>query len=620
MAKDKQTRKYVNPSLASEDDFITSFCRLVLRNPDSEDILHWAAGFKDKDDEIVDIVSKILAIGITDIELDPKQRWIVRNDKSINRSVKANENLYKMFQYLYKKIQKVTNAGNIEDIEGVSELEDEMEMDELEGRFGGSGSIEPENEEINDEGEETIDRTKRELQDLAKESVDHEFAFNSMPGDDEESYIASMGIIEEAEEAGDTGTKPKYTLESPEVAKIVNDHSKFLKRKGMTVADFNKYAEDNKIDKDAWESIRSLYKPEGDKMVLKTKEDRARDRMSANIKGITDTLDDTKEGATFRAASKIASTGLGKAASAYKASGVVDNSLDNSLNSSVDRSDGFYAMRHLVESAVNTEGPLPNLLNEDEDGNTPDTFVNLINEVQQKAPKNPDAEETSYSAKEINDYQKDNIEDMGDISDPDNFLEGLEEGEPDNEEKEEPKTKKGIPTYKFERPEKEHNYVISRFGDIPNLFKAFIKDKYSGEVNINSVAVQAVDRESHSFAVILTAFDGKSFGQKVAKAFEKFVGIKADEIEVVEYVHDDPNLKQLQLFFYGIEVLQHGSEYEEIHDPYTRIGNYKAKKAQIAPNGRYFKSDETRKKTNESIKRHDRFVDNLFNKVGDLFR
>ena len=678
MDKANKPHKFVNPSLASEEDFITSFTRLVLRNPDSEDLLHWAARYKTKDEEIIDIVSKVLAIGITDIELDAKEKWTIRSDKSISRSIKANENLYKMFQYLYKKLQRIHNAGNIEEIQGIGDLEDDMELDKLEGSFGGRGSIIPEEDDINPGDRDTMTRTRRELEDISNESVEYDI-YNTM-NPEEDAFISAMGMIVENDEVNaalapyglETKTSGENKTKIDDLPNLVSN-----KKELYDILKTNpnyKNASDEELDF----VINSIYTQDE-----RTQEYTRKDEEEID-KEFFDAYNAGKRTADFLHKSKTikdyGDAAVGVAEKGFKSFvGATDKGKGGKIGGipksagMANTNEDFFNMRDIVLEAINADDTDDVNLNaiDNEDATNTDSMLQLLKEEKSNVsgteakmskpknvsgnvskseikldkakkdsknvsgkeakiekpkkttgsiskgeatidkPKKPTGSVSSqeddvyHAAKDVMDYQSSNVEE--DITEDDAWVDSLSDGA-DKEEKEETDKKDEIPTF---RNKKDNSPLISRFTDVPNLFKQFVKDEYADDISMRSVAISAVDTQTNSFAVIFDTFEGEAFGKKVANAFLKYVNAEVEEMEIVKFNSDDKNITILQVFFYGLELKECGTEYDDIHNPYKRINAYKSKQRQVAPSGKYYKAkDENRKRT---------FVESIADRVNSIF-
>ena len=643
------TKKYVSPSLSSEEEFICSFCRLVLRTKGSEDIIHWAGRLGKKDPEIADIVAKILAIGITDIQLGPKGEYIIRADKDVAKSVKANENLYKMFQYLYKKAQRAMDNANLSAIEDLNaklgndeiehDLEDEGILDKPD--MGDEGDEPPTEEaeaggmEARPEEEAQIARTKRELEHMSNESYD-----SATDGEDE--YLRSTGLLtEDVDEvnrmkdvlvgisklkdqkdfAGKLQEYQRQRAKDPEGAL-----SKLLdaaKQAGLQVGDQD-------ID-----TLPYMMKPDGSfyagKDVDQVMKLRNTDKLQKNTAPIVKAVG---TGSSFEVGKAVADMagnkmmGTLKKPMQSKLAGVVDNSLA-SIKSSRDKTnlndvDDIMATHKMVLDGA-LKGKFVNM----DDAGTVDAEGNDINidtlqgmldseakagnrlaiQERQKKQKMSTTDARLATPKHVIDFQKDNLD-----LDPNEWENGLmaDEAVDDPAVKEET-----IPTEGEDRSDEDEKPLVSRFSDIPVHFKQFVKDEYEpDDIAPKSVAVSAVDNESSSFAVIFDTFDKKSFAEKVANAFKSFIGFETEEMEIVSYKSDVKDLNTFQVFFYGVSMPEHGSEYDEIHNPYKHINQYKARQIQTAPNTNFFKAKNEARIRNS----HDGFVERMMRNFGDLFR
>lgn len=804
MADDK--KKYVNPALSSEEDFIASFCRLVLRNKGSEDIIRWAGNLGKKDPEISDIVAKILAIGVTDIQLDSKADWVIRSDKDIVKSVKANENLYKMYQYLYKKAQRAVDNANMDAIE---DLNAKLGSDEIEHDLEEEGIIDkpdmgdeepvPEEEEpeARPEDEHQIARTKRELEHMSNEALVYDCCT-----DGEDEYLRSMGVIVEAD-TNWTNFIDNWNRYSPQQKE--NMHKAMLAFQESVKSDPKKAAKDfgtavskvdpeigNKIDPadvpflpNIYDSTKRDFLPQADiERAVKQKQsgkwtepaknaiaDAAREKETPSFalaKGIVSGYKDPLVSTLKKKIGGLANTSLESRKRTIKESKikyflysvdgkeyefeytvsskdvgrgesvptVVDltpvdmpkSMFDEHFDEIMEAAEEHEASRKKIKESIDEEeedttehfrgGDILNIrkhFSKKGEGLSYPSFVAIAMEdgfiggwdvwdvrnkdtkeevsvygfsiskangaIDRRADVHPyreskekidDVDDIIATHSMINDgILKGDFVDMTDagtdvnidsmqgmldeeaaggnklaileqskkkkmnttdakLAIPDHVLKfqennmTMDEDEwaknliADDAEEDDSAKETTIPTFGEDEDEEEDRPLVSRFSDIPVLFKQFVKDEYPKDIKMSTVGVSAVDNESGSFAVIFNAPKDKAFAEKVAKKFQSFIGFDAEETEVVVYRSDVKGVKNFQVFFYGVSMPDHGSEYDEIHNPYKRINNFKAKQAQMSPNGKFYKSK------NESVSKikstKDSFVDRMMRTCGDLFR
>jgi predicted GNAT family acetyltransferase len=429
---------------------------------------------------------------------------------------------------------------------------------------------------------------------------------------EEEAYIKGMGLI--VEEAGIEGGEPDIsTVENLLVNYPGFKNSQEAHEAFKQIPRFRD-AKPEELDL----MLNSYYVMDPKTKAWVPKQEKDIDRKSVDAYNSGKKI--AEFATTARSIEDYAKPVVGAAHSAAKAAGTAMKKIGgipDSAGLAENSNDDFYAMRSMVMEAVNKNDDGINLNAEEstDDATNQDSILQLLKEERQdKGNLKQSSVKSSYGkggksnvtsseidhtskAKDLNDYQASNVEE--DIGEEDNWTKELLADDDEKDKKidndQEDQKAGEIPTL---RDNKDNSPVVSRFTDIPNLFKNFVKEEYPDDISMMSVAISAVDSETNSFAVIFDSFEKQGFGEKVANAFLDYVGAEAEEIEVLKFNSDDKNIYILQVFFYGVEIKEHGSDYDEIHNPYRKLNQYKAKQRQVSPSGKYYKAKtENKEKT-----------------------
>jgi hypothetical protein len=621
---------YIRPSITDEESFITSFCRLVLRKNDGEDIVHWAAEYKESNPEVVDMTAKIMAVGVTDIDINAKSEAILKTDKNIIQAVKANKNLYQMFKYLYEAVVSA-NSIDLSDKESESTGEEitgdneETELPDLSAEGEGEedttalrNEIERASEEGSETREEPTEMGGRER--IADNLIRDEKQLRDIFRPIEETYIAAMNLNEATPAPTPTSAPTPAPATTPvDVDAWVLDIVKKAKQysdEGGNKMDFIKLVRENLITKtpkinqktientleivamlfDRAKSFTvgiqpSMIKPLTNDVKRKIAEQK--DNVYFGLDTVSNLIDVAKKEGGLGLAQRAIKSGTNKLAkriqgkSYGKVGGLADltpitASTEHTLNDE---------MRMINEALRNEK---VNLNEEDVEEGTvktvlPDTYGSLLKE----AGLSKKDVEPRVTPKSINKYQESNVDLDMDENEWYNSLTAKEDEHPGEDtiptwNKGKETDTDGATTGKDDAKPKRR--IMTQLSDACVVFKEVCRQ----DPDFVSSAVSINNNDLSFTAVVTTHGDQKSLS-KCADKFLTMIGVKDGEYEIEEFETDDADTRLFHIYFSNILAK---NSHRELSVPAKKS---LSKKRQVTPSGNYYKSDEVKKESTESF-------------------